>query len=64
MLQFFLDILRHAMRGCAPSGRAECEQWRADPLSHPALRRMDQVELGDLPIGHPVLPPRIVGGCC
>lgn len=37
----------------APARRTVSEdawRWRADPLSHPALARMSERELGDLPI--------------
>jgi hypothetical protein len=29
--------------------RSTAQDYRADPLSHPALRAMDQRQLGDLP---------------
>ncbi|HEV7251571.1 MAG TPA: hypothetical protein VGN97_00505 [Mesorhizobium sp.] len=48
MLQF-LSMLRRP----APARRVACEdvrRWRADPLSQPALARMSERELGDLPI--------------
>jgi len=50
MLQFLLKIVRF-MTGAAIA--VEPARWCLDPLAHPALRRMSQAELGDLPIGHP-----------
>ena len=57
MLQFLYKWTRQAAYA-APRTRpgSETARWRADPLAHPALRRMSQVELADLPIGHPRLP--------
>lgn len=50
MLKFILGFAGFGPR--APEG-ADCEPWRFDPLTHPALRSMNQAQLGDLPIGHP-----------
>lgn len=60
MLQFLLKIARLAT---APACSAEPERWRFDPLAHPALRRMSQAELGDLPIGHPAARQADCCGC-
>lgn len=65
MLQLLFTIARTAAgRLAAPCGLTEAERWRADPLSHPALRAMDQTQLADLPIGHPVLPKRLADSGC
>ncbi len=61
MLQFLFTAARRVL------GRrelSETEQWRMDPLAHPALRGMSQAELGDLPIGHALLPSRLVERGC
>ena len=63
MLQVFWSGMRHLRRILAQCRLTESEQWRMDPLSHPALRRMDQGQLGDLPIGHTVLPERLTDRC-
>lgn len=61
MFQFLLTIARAL---AAPSSLSDAERWRADPLSHPALRAMDQRELADLPISHPLLPRRLADAGC
>lgn len=41
---------RHLERICPdPDCGADCEAWRRDPLSHPAIRAMSQREIADLP---------------
>jgi hypothetical protein len=60
MLQFLFNVACRVLDRCDLS---EAEQWRMDPLAHPALRAMSQAELGDLPIGHASLPRRPTGGC-
>ncbi|WP_421926296.1 hypothetical protein [Neoaquamicrobium sediminum] len=61
MLQFLFNVASRVLHRCDLS---ETEQWRMDPLAHPALRGMSQAELGDLPIGHAQLPRRLVEGGC
>lgn len=61
MLQFLFNVASRVLHRCDLS---ETEQWRMDPLAHPALRGMSQTELGDLPIGHASLPRRLVEGGC
>ena len=61
MIQFLLNVSRRLAVRCALS---ETERWRLDPLSHPALRGMSERELGDLPIGHPLVPGWLTQGCC
>ena len=61
MIQFLLNVSRRFAAGCALS---ETERWRLDPLSHPALRGMSERELGDLPIGHPLVPARLTQSGC
>lgn len=42
------------LRALFPSiDREAAAAWRRDPLSHPALRDMDERELADLPLGRP-----------
>jgi hypothetical protein len=61
MLQFLFTVVRRIL---GRNGLSETERWRMDPLAHPALRGMNQTELGDLPIGHASLPRRLAEGGC
>lgn len=40
-------------RASQPVDMETMAAWRRDPLSHPALRDMDERELADLPLGRP-----------
>lgn len=61
MLQFLFTAVHRVLDRTELS---ETDQWRIDPLAHPALRSMSQAELGDLPIGHASLPRRLVERGC
>lgn len=61
MVQFLFTV---AHRILDRNSLSEAERWRMDPLAHPALRGMNQAELGDLPIGHAPLPRRLAEGGC
>ncbi|WP_309083253.1 hypothetical protein [Chelativorans sp.] len=53
MLQVFLRPLKLLRRGALEPWReaaGDAEQWRRDPLSHPALAVMSPREIADLPL--------------
>lgn len=48
MKMFYMAGLRR--RASQPVDMETMAAWRRDPLSHPALRHMDERELADLPL--------------
>ncbi len=49
-LVYILKLLRAASQRIDQEAAAA---WRRDPLSHPALRTMDERAIADLPLGRP-----------
>ena len=49
MLKFLYMLTRPAERPESGAGDAFKAEWINDPLSHPAIRRMGEKELADLP---------------